>query len=182
MRFSSRITWTAAAALAFTAACDDSSPSAPDDDLVTQVRQETARFSALSAASAAGYHMEDECVAHPDLGGMGHHAVNGPLIDGAFEPLQPEVMLYEPSGNGSFELIGVEYIVVAPPGTDLEGNARPHFDGHPFDIGGVPPLTADGVPHWSLHVWVHKANTAGMFVPFNPAVSCGTAAADVHRH
>lgn len=93
--------------------------------------------------------------------------------------MRPEVLLYERRAGGEWRLTGVEYIVVASPGTDLEGPSRPRFDNQPFDIGGVGRLMEAGVPHWSLHVWVHKANPAGMFAPFNPDVSCG---AGGHQH
>jgi hypothetical protein len=168
MRSNTAILLSAAALLA---ACDRS-PAEPAADLLAQVRAETARFSAVATAQSAGYEADPHCVAHPQLGGMGYHYVNGPLIDPQFDPLRPEALLYERTPAGALQLIGVEYIVVALPGQDLEGSARPRFDGHPFDIGGVPPLTEAGVPHWSLHVWAHKANASGTFAPFNPAVTC----------
>ena len=168
----------ALAACGLLAACDSSTE--PQPDLAAQVRSETARFSATSAAIEAGYELEDHCVAHPDLGGMGYHWVNGPLIDTEFEAMRPEALLYERDGNGEFQLTGVEYIVVAAPGVALDGPARPDFDGHPFDIGGVPPLADAGVPHWSLHVWLHKDNPNGVFLPFNPSVSC--AMSEGHSH
>lgn len=115
---------------------------------------------------AAGYVEDPHCVAHPDLGGMGYHWANEDLIDPAFEPLVPEVLLYGPTAEGGRQLLGVEYVVI-----DV-GQERPQFDGHPFDVGGVPPLEAAGVAHWSLHVWTHAANPSGDFSPFNPNVSC----------
>ena len=93
---------------------------------------------------------------------MGVHWVNGGLVDPVFEPLQPEAVLYAPKRNGELELVGLEYIVI-----DV-GQTPPSFDGQPFDVGGAPPP----VPHWSLHVWVHRENPAGLFAPFNPTVVC----------
>jgi len=167
------------AACVAAAACD-SSPAAPGPDLLEQVRQETLRFTDTSVALNAGYQMDEHCVAHPQLGGMGHHWVNGPLVDGQFDPMRPEVLLYARDGAGQWQLTGVEYIVMAAPGTELEGPARPRFDNQPFDVGGVGPLMEAGVPHWSLHVWVHRDNPSGMFAPFNPSVSCG--AGGGHQH
>lgn len=135
-------------------------------DLLKAVRQSTSRFNATRQAIRGGYVGDPHCVAHPELGAMGYHWVNGALIDGSFDPLTPEALLYAPRKGRNPELVGVEYIVI-----DV-GQEKPHFDGHPFDDGGVPPLMADGVPHWSLHVWVHAANPAGVFAPFNPNVSC----------
>ena len=158
------------------------SPAEPAPDLAQSVRGETVRFTNTTTAISAGYVFEDHCVAHPQLGGMGYHWINESLIDPQFEPLKPEILLYESNGSGSFTLTGVEYVVIAPPGTDLEGPARPHFGSHPFDIGGVPPLADAGVAHWSLHVWLHKDNPAGLFVPFNPNVACSGAAVVEHTH
>ena len=134
----------------------------PLEALAKQVRQATTRFSSTTQAAAAGYASASPCVALAGLGGMGVHWVNGGLVDPVFEPLQPEAVLYAPKRNGELELVGLEYIVI-----DV-GQTPPSFDGQPFDVGGAPPP----VPHWSLHVWVHRENPAGLFAPFNPAVVC----------
>lgn len=151
--------------LAALSACDD--PASPEPSLLDSVRQETLRFQSTSTAQAAGYETDPHCVAHPEMGGMGFHWVNQDLVDPTFDPMEPEALLYAPATGGGVELIGVEYIVI-----DV-GQPRPDFDGHPFDEGGVPPLMAEGVAHWSLHVWVHRDNPSGLFAPFNPDVSCG---------
>lgn len=148
------------------AACDGSPAAPADEDLLATVRQETATFSSTEQAIQAGYDPDDHCVAHPQLGGMGHHWVNQALIDPGFDPMRPEALLYAPQQGGNFRLVGVEYIVIDT------GQDQPHFDGHPFDVGGVPPLMDAGVPHWSLHLWVHEDNPNGLFAPFNPNVSC----------
>jgi hypothetical protein len=141
-------------------------PTRAHGDLLKAVRQETSRFNSTVQATRYGYVGDDHCVAHPELGGMGYHWVNGPLIDPVFDPLQPEVLLYARGPGGNLRLTGVEYIVI-----DI-GQEAPEFDGQPFDVGGVPPLMEAGVPHWSLHVWVHMDNPSGLFAPFNPDVSC----------
>jgi len=136
-------------------------------DLLKYVRQETSRFNSTQQAVRAGYASDPHCVAHPELGAMGHHWANGALIDPVFEPARPEALLYAPGPGGNLRLVGVEYIVINV------GQPHPDFDGHPFDVGGVPPLMAAEVPHWSLHVWVHESNPNGLFTPFNPNVTCG---------
>ena len=136
-------------------------------DLLKAVRQHTNRFSSTRQAEMAGYHIEEECVEVPGLGAMGHHAVNMGAIDPVFDPMQPEALLYIPNEDGTLKLVGVEYIVI-----DV-GQDHPHFGDHPFDVGGVPPLMDEGIPHWSLHVWSHAENPMGTFFPFNPALSCG---------
>jgi hypothetical protein len=130
--------------------------------LLQDVKSATARFHATVQASRAGYAEASPCVAAPGLGGMGFHWVNEPLVDPVFEPLKPEAVLYEPAGNGKLKLVAVEYIVINV------GQPAPTFAGQAFDVGGTPVP----VPHWSLHVWLHKENPAGIFTPFNPAVVC----------
>lgn len=173
---------TAAAALLFTAACESPAGLRPEDgplfnagagahapgsDQLKAARRATARFHSETQALQAGYVPDDHCVAVPGLGGMGFHWVNPDLIDPVFDPSRPEVVLYAPGENGQTRLVAVEYVVI-----DI-GQARPTMAGHAFDIGGVPPLAAAGVPHWSLHVWLYEDNPNGIFTPFNPNVSCG---------
>lgn len=137
-----------------------------NSDLIKLVRRATARYNSTTQAVRSGYGSAGHCVEHPDYGGMGYHWVNGPLIDPDYDPANPEALLYEPDKNGNLKLVGVEYIVI-----DI-GQPHPHFGDHPFDVGGVGPLMEEGVPHWSLHVWLYKDNPSGMFAPFNPNVSC----------
>lgn len=132
------------------------------DGLAKAVRQATARYHSTVQATAAGYAEASACVAVPGLGGMGFHWLNGGLVDPVFDPRNPEAVLYEPGPDGKLHLVAVEYIVI-----DV-GQPAPTFEGHPFDVGGTPVPA----PHWSLHVWVHKENPAGLFTPFNPAVVC----------
>lgn len=131
-------------------------------DLLKSLRAATSRFNSTTQAIEAGYEPDDHCVAVPGLGGMGYHWVNGSLVDPVFDLQKPEVVLYETGPGGNLRLVAVEYIVVNT------GQARPMFGDHPFDIGGTPLP----IPHWSLHVWVHKENPNGVFRNFNPTVSC----------
>jgi hypothetical protein len=135
-------------------------------DLLKSVRQATSRFNSTKQALRAGYAPDDHCAAHPVLGGMGYHWVNGLLIDPVFDPMQPEVVIYAEGPGGNLRLVAIEYVVI-----DV-GQDHPEFDGYPLDVGGVPPLTAEGIPHWSLHVWLHEHNPNGIFTPFNPNVVC----------
>jgi hypothetical protein len=134
--------------------------------VVRAVTAASARYHSVKQAENAGYEMDAHCVYVPGVGGMGHHFVNMDLIDPEYNPLMPEALMYEPDKNGNMKLIGVEYIVINV------GQDRPHFGDHPFDIEGAPPLEAQNIPHWSLHVWLWKDNPAGMFTPMNPDVSC----------
>jgi hypothetical protein len=132
-----------------------------DTDLLKSVRTATARYHSTTQAIMSGYQPDDHCVSSP-LGGMGYHWVNPTLVDPVFDPMKPEVVLYATAPNGKLRLVAVEYIVI-----DV-GQPRPMFGDQPFDIGGTPVP----VPHWSLHVWMYEENPRGMFVNFNPNVSC----------
>lgn len=131
-------------------------------ELLKALRSATSRYNSTTQAINAGYEPDDHCVSVPGLGGMGYHWVNGSLVDPVFDLLKPEVVLYETGDGGNLKLVALEYIVINI------GQARPMFGDHPFDIGGTPVP----VPHWSLHVWLHKENPSGIFTPFNPNVSC----------
>lgn len=131
--------------------------------LAQAVRAATSPYHSTTQALKAGYLRDDFCVASP-AGGMGFHWANPLLIDGTFDPYQPEVVLYESDAQGNRKLVAVEYVVV-----DV-GQTPPTFGGQPFDVGGAPPLGA--TPHWTLHVWLHKANPSGLFAKFNPTVAC----------
>lgn len=133
-----------------------------NDALLKAVRAATARFHSTQQAIRAGYQEDDHCVSVPGLGGMGYHWLNGSLVDPVFDAMKPEVVLYETGEDGNLRLVAIEYIVINT------GQARPMFGDYPFNINGTPIP----VPHWSLHVWLHKENPAGIFTPFNPTVSC----------
>ena len=133
-----------------------------ETELLKAVRRATAKFHSTTQAIKAGYEPDDHCVSVPGLGGMGYHWVNPSLIDPVFDPLKPEAILYATGPGGNLRLVAVEYIVLNT------GQARPMFGDQPLSIGGTPLP----IPHWSLHVWVHENNPAGIFTPFNPNISC----------
>ena len=153
-------------------------------DVLQAAKAASARYHSVEQATQAGYSLEGEpCVSAPPppglTGAMGIHAVNGALIGPAsagLDALQPEILLYLPKANGELELVGIEYFAVAADQTpDAEGNFddsdRPSVLGVPLD--GPMPGHAPGMPvHYDLHVWFWEDNPAGMFAPFNPALSC----------
>lgn len=130
--------------------------------LARMVRSANARFHSTSQAIMAGFEPTDQCVAMPGMGGMGYHWVNPGRVDPDFNPMEPEVMLYESGPGGNLKLVAVEYVVVNM------GQEAPMFGDHPFDVGGAPLP----VPHWTLHVWLYKDNPSGLFARFNPNVTC----------
>ena len=139
-----------------------STSDAATNELLKLLRGATSKFNAPNQALNAGYLRDDHCVAAPGLGGMGYHWTNPSLVDSEFDVLEPEAVLYAPGPGGNLRLVGLEYIVLNT------GQPRPAFGNQPFDIAGTP-LSA---PHWSLHVWLYENNPSGLFMPFNPNVTC----------
>lgn len=162
---------------------------------LAEVRQATVRFHDISAAYAAGYTTEFEpCVEIPGGPVMGVHARNEALMgDQTVDPLRPELLLYEPTPNGGFRLVGVEYFQIvlvhdgnpstndsptpwfgeqAPPPDRIVG-PTPQLFGQRFD-GPMEGHIPDGsMPwHWDLHAWIWQANPHGIFAPFNPTIRC----------
>ena len=136
--------------------------SMPQSELLLSVLRATAKYHSTMQAIKAGYQPNDHCVSVPGLGGMGFHWANPSLVDPVFDPLKPEVILYAKGPGGNLKLVAVEYIVINV------GQPAPMFGDQPFDVGGSPVP----VPHWSLHVWLYENNPSGIFVPFNPNISC----------
>jgi hypothetical protein len=103
---------------------------------------------------------------------MGIHYVNPPLLgDPALDPMRPEILLYAPTAGGKLELVGLEYWK-ADADQDLDTREdEPTMFGQAF--GAPMDGHAPGMPkHYDLHVWLFEDNPAGMFAPFNPALTC----------
>ncbi|HKA17768.1 MAG TPA: hypothetical protein VKN18_05575 [Blastocatellia bacterium] len=125
---------------------------------LVQARRATARYHDIEQALADGYE---------NFGlyesGEGHHYVKFSLIDGTFDPAQPEMLLYSPvPGEERLELAGVEYLVP----TSLSSNAPAGFTGD-FDQWRND---MEGFGLWELNVWIWMHNPDGMFADRNPRV------------
>lgn len=103
-------------------------------------------------------------------GGMGVHFLNPGLISPAPDPLRPQILIYEPDGD-RLRLVAVEWFIPLQTGI----KERPQLFGQPFDgpMEGHHPLMPMEVHHYDLHVWLFRANPAGIFSPTNPTVQCG---------
>ena len=134
---------------------------------IDRVREVTEAFHQVRAAQAAGYQLVsglDYCFDNPGVGGMGYHYINVALMDTVIDPMKPEAMVYAPRPNGGLALGAVEYIV--PAAAWDAGHANP-----PSLFGQVFGLDSSlGV--YELHAWIWKNNPSGMFVEWNPKVSC----------
>lgn len=113
------------------------------------VQDVTKKYKDVEAALKDGYEATDVLVPN-----MGYHYAKPSLIDDKVNPLEPEVIIYEPKSNGDLRLVAVEYISTT---------ANKLF-GVDFDPPG-------GIPFYSLHAWIYSNNPDGIFTPFNPKVA-----------
>lgn len=150
---------------------DQSLKSHSSAGLVREVRQATKDFVDVNAAIAAGYGSTGSCVTGPEKGAMGIHFANGALIeDGELDASAPELLIYE-QRNGKLRLVGVEFLVLADAWNTAHPDAPPVLMGQHFHYVGSPNryrLPA----FYELHVWAWKDNPSGVFVDWNPEVSC----------
>jgi hypothetical protein len=139
--------------------------------IVDTVRGAIERFRDVDDAIAEGYERFQGCVSGPFEGAMGVHYANGALFDGKIEPLNPEVLVYEPK-NGRLQLVAAEYIVpVEFWDSSHDDFDKPHLLGQLYHYAPSPNRYGGG-PFYELHVWAVKNNPRGAFADWNPNVSC----------
>jgi hypothetical protein len=178
-RFAVRFTLAAAIVFAVTslsvapaqAADEHNHALSAQNPLVRTVREITEPFKDVNAAKAAGYALAFGCVSGPDTGAMGLHYVNMPLVlDGEIDPKRPEIILYEPAGNGQVRLVGADYLVLAD-AWDKTHQTSPELMGQKFQQFEAP--NRFGLPRfYTLHVWAWKENPTGTFVNWHSNISC----------
>lgn len=177
--------------------------SAAQDGLIPSleaIRQATVQFRDLSEALRAGYiHdptlmcVDAAMVGQPDtLGAMGVHLFNPGLVGMSLPPpagsrltgddaqldwLHPEVLVYEPQPDASFQLVAVEYMVFEAAWKAAGHDGPPRFGKVPFVLMKDDPATRRDEAHmleghYELHLWVHRENPHGPFSEWNPRVTC----------
>jgi hypothetical protein len=150
--------------------------SAQQDELAA-VRQATARFHRVQAATEAGYELGylngagvriiTGCIAHPTAGAMGYHYFNKELVDDlVVDPLKPEGLVYAPAPDGQLKLVAVEYVVPGPNSNPPGVSEPPMVFGMEMHILLTPP------GFYIHHAWIWSHNRAGMFADWNPEVTC----------
>lgn len=195
----------AAAASALAAASPVYAQAEPD---LAAVRAAAERFRNVEVALAEGYVPAPgnvcEAAVHmgqpAELGAMGIHyfrpdllgitAPPNPRVSGSgthTDFLRPAILIYEPQGDGSLELVAVENLVFEAAWRAAGNDAPPSFHGRPYERMADDPAT--GVdeahafePHYDRHVWLFRDNPNGVFAPFNPNVRCPTASASHSGH
>lgn len=166
------------------------------DELIN-IYEATKRFQNIEIALQEGYIRDpfDLCDTAPMMnwpaftGAMGVHYVRPdllgltgaePRVDGNglhTDFLRPAILIYEPQKGGKMELVAVENLVFQE-GWHAAGNeGRPVFMGYDyFSMQDNPNTEVDEAhkfeAHYDLHMWLYRENPHGLFMPFNPAVSC----------
>jgi hypothetical protein len=139
--------------------------------LVKLVREITEPYKDVAVAQEEGYALAFGCVSGPDTGAMGLHYVNMPLLlDGEIDAKRPEIILYEPAGNGQVRLVGADYLVFAD-AWDKTHSSAPELMGQKFQQFEAP--NRFGLPRfYTLHVWAWKESPTGTFVNWHSNISC----------
>jgi hypothetical protein len=176
----------------------DSPAPGPGEPTLAEVRAATERFQDVDVALAEGYIRDpgDMCetadmMGRPaSAGAMGVHyfrpdllgiiAAPGARVNGTgtyTDFLAPAILIYEPQADGSMQLVAVENLVFQGSWAAAGHSSPPTFHGVPYDDMRDDPATATDEahyfePHYDRHVWIYRENPAGVFKPFNPAVSC----------
>jgi hypothetical protein len=144
--------------------------------LVRKVHDATVRYSKdinFALTKEKGWAVATPCVSGPDHGAMGIHVVRGSRIaDGILDPTAPESLIYEPLPNGSFRLVGVEFIQLADDWAARNPNGGvPSVDGNLMNLVASP--NRYGLPaFYELHVWAWEDNPNGSFADWNNRVTC----------
>ncbi|HEX6896024.1 MAG TPA: hypothetical protein VF146_12175 [Bryobacteraceae bacterium] len=141
------------------------------ETLLKAVRQSTAQYKDVSVAEAAGYHLQFGCVSGDDSGAMGLHYINSDLVgSGVLDPAHPQIVIYEPKPDGTLQLIGADFLVIAD-AWNAAHTSPPQLMGQMFHLFTSP--NRFGLPaFYTLHVWAWKQNPKGAFVNWHPNVSC----------
>jgi hypothetical protein len=80
-------------------------------------------------------------------------------------------MVYAPDRDGTLRLAAVEYLVDKKAWDATHKHPPVLFTGHPFSVTKAPNRYGLNT-FYSQHVWVWKANPAGLLAMWNPTVHC----------
>ena len=119
-----------------------------------QARAATARYRNIENALKDGY-----TNIGVDVENMGHHYMKSSLLDGTFDIRNPEILVYNGTHDGGFELVAVEYAIpiTSPRPAGFTGSLDVWDGNTVFQL-------------WLLHAWVWAYNPDGVFNPTNPNV------------
>ena len=149
-------------------------PTREQNELVKAVQDATRRFKSVSSVEGpgGGFNLMFGCVSGGDFGAMGLHYVNLSLVDGNVNPMEPEIILFEPVPGGRIRITGADFLVpVAAWEASHPGEGPPQLMGQLFHLFESPNRFGLDT-FYTLHVWAWKDNPNGTFVNWNPNVSC----------
>ena len=175
----------------------------PGEPTLAEVRAATERFQDVKVALSEGYIRDPadmcetgEMLGKPaSVGAMGVHyfrpdllgvtAPPNPRVNGTSTYTDfraPAILIYEPQADGSMQLVAVENLVFKASWAAAGHTSPPTFHGRSYEDMQDDPATATDEahnfePHYDRHVWLYRENPAGVFEPFNPAVTCAHQAA-----
>jgi hypothetical protein len=157
---------------------DHGHASAPSDSpLVAKVYKAVQRFKDINVAMGEGWVQGTPCVSGPDHGAMGVHFILPERVQKAvLKAEEPEALIYEPLENGYFQLVGVEFIILADVwqannSSDGTPAGPPALEGHLLNYIGMP--NRYGLPpFFEIHVWAFEHNPNGSFADWNNRVTC----------
>ena len=134
--------------------------------VIAQLRQVTVKYHDVETAVLNGYVVQFPAgCAASSAGAQGFHYLNPVLADDkVVDPLQPELLMYEPGPSGRLELVGVDYVIKY---STLARETLPKPT-----VLGIEMMQNDGLNVWALHIWSRRPNPDGMFAAWNPKVSC----------
>ena len=134
------------------------------DAALLRLRTATRPYQSLDSAVAAGYpRTVADCLVHEHHGAMGYHHVNRAYLSPTLSIDKPQILLYERTPAGDYQLNGVEFII--PYRLYPRDSVAPVWMGQTMHH-------EDNLNIWYLHVWAWKKNPDGVFANFNSTVSC----------
>ena len=159
------------------------------------VREATEKYRDVEVARAEGYFQLGG-----DVPNMGAHFTSPErVLDGVFDPSEPEILLYSQDATGDWELVGTAFILLVPQiGQDHpEGFPGPldnwhvHYNLCRFPRGTFKSATAVDCKAqggswieslgWMMHAYVWVDNPLGVFQMWNPNIRPVVTANDIRE-
>jgi hypothetical protein len=144
--------------------------------LIDTVRNATAKYVDINVAFKDKFVVATPCVSGEDTGAMGVHLVLPSRLSPTsvlLEPTQPQALIYEPMADGSWRLVGVEFIVLesAWAASNPPANTGPALQGNLLNYIAYP--NRYGLPaFYEMHVWAWQDNPKGSYADWNTRVTC----------
>jgi hypothetical protein len=133
------------------------------EDQLKLLTREMRKFRNLHVAEKNGYTVQ----VSPYIPGMGIHVLNPEYVNGEFNLLKPELLVYYNDKHGKWILGAAEYLVPLED-CDPENPTSLAPDGF---IGDTDHWHINCIAGgWTLHAWVGLENEEGVFNPINNAV------------